>query len=117
MRKQLRDGDIFLPGLRKLRPELPHPSVDVDLVFLQNVQQAGAPESFCCRPNQNDGVLIPSLLPARIAKATVKIEQLFSILPDRNGCAELTELFEIFLKQRLEAQPKFVGIELHSSRA
>src|SRR5260370_31115017 len=38
MREQLRERDLFLSGWRKLRPKLPYPTFDVDLVLLQNVQ-------------------------------------------------------------------------------
>ena len=59
MRKQLRKRHVIFSGLRELRPELPYPPFDVDLVFLQNVQHARATESFRGRPNQNERVAAP----------------------------------------------------------
>ena len=98
MRKQLRERDLFLPGLRKLRPELRDALFDVDLVFLQDMQHAGAAESLGRRPNENERVGGPRLFAARVAKSAVKIDNRFSVLPNRNRRAEFAELLEIFLE-------------------
>ena len=52
-------------------------------------------------------------LSARIAEAAVKIDNRFSVLPDRNGGAELTELVEVFSEERLESLAKRIGIKFH----
>ena len=56
VRQQLRERNLFFAGLRKLRPELGHALVDVDLVLLQGMQHTRAADSFRCRPNKNDGI-------------------------------------------------------------
>ena len=43
----------------------------------------------------------------------MKLEQLFSILPNRNGCTEFGELLKIFVKERLNPGAKLTGVELH----
>jgi len=51
MRKQLRERDLFFARLRKLGPELGHPSVNVDPMFLQDMQDTRAAHSLCRRPD------------------------------------------------------------------
>jgi len=86
---------------------------DVDLVFLQDVQQTSASDPFRRRPNQNDRVFGPRLFASGIAKSAVKLEQLLSVLPNGNGGAELAKCLEILLKQRFEALAKLICIQLH----
>ncbi len=113
VRKQLRERDVFFAGLGKLRPELCDAALDVDLVFLQNMQNAGAAESLRGRPNQDKRVANPRMFAARIFKSAVKIDNRFPVLPDRNRGAELAQLLKILFKQRRDALTKFVRIQLH----
>ena len=110
MRKQLCQRDLFFPGLRKLRPELGDALFDVDLVFLQDMQSAGAAQAFCGGPNEHERVVAPRDSPTRIPKSAVKIDNRFSMLPNRHRGAELAELLEIFLKQWRDALAKLAGI-------
>ena len=110
MRQQLRQRDLFLPGLRKLRPELRDALFDVDLAFLQDMQNAGAAQAFRGRPDEHEGVVAPRDGPARIPKSAAKIGNRSSMLPNRHRGAELAELLEIFLKQRHDALAKLAGI-------
>src|SRR4029077_20729116 len=103
MRKQLRRCYLFFPGLRKLRPELNYALRDVDLIFLERVQDAGAAESFRRRPNQNERVGCPRFFAARIAKAAVQLDNRLSILPNGNGRTKLAKLVEILSKERLDS--------------
>src|ERR1700704_360090 len=116
MRKQLRDRDRFLVRLRKLRPELSDASVDGDLFFLQNMQHTGGAEPLRRRPDENECVVGPGLFAACVAKSAVKIDNRFSILPNRNRRAEFTQPLEIFLEKRLEARVEFVWVRLHPRR-
>src|SRR5207237_10514748 len=100
MRQQLRECDLFFSSLLKLRPELPHPAFDVDLVFLQNMQETRASKTFRSRPNQHQRLFCPRLFASRIAKSAVEIENRFSILPNGNYRAELAELLEVCLEER-----------------
>src|ERR1700687_3527911 len=100
MRKQLRQRDLFLPGLRKLRPELRDALFNVDLAFLQDMQNAGAAQGFRVRPDKRERVVAPRYAPARIPKSAAKIDNRFPMLPNRHRGAEFAELLEIFLKQR-----------------
>ena len=110
MRKQLRQRDLFFPGLRKLRPELRDALFDVDLAFLQNMQNARAAQSFRGRPNEHERIVAPRNYAARIPKSAAKIDHRFSMLPNRHRGAELAELLEIFLKQWRDALAKLAGI-------
>src|SRR5205085_12538769 len=82
MRKQLRERDLVFSGLAESRPELPHSLLDVDLVFLQNVQKTCAAESFGRRPNQNESVIRPGSFASSIPESAVKIDNRFSVLPN-----------------------------------
>ena len=113
MRKQLRGRDRLFARLRKLRPELSDASCDVDLVYLQNMQHTGAAEPLRRRPDENECVVGPGLFAARVAKSAVKIDNRFSVLPNRNCGAEFTQPLEIFLEERLEARAEFVCVKLH----
>src|SRR5438876_4255402 len=113
MRQQLPQRDRFFPGLREFRPDLPHMTFDVDLVFLQDVQQTSASDPFRRRPNQNDRVSGPRLLASGIAKSAVKLDQLLSVLTDGNGGTELDKCIEIHSKQMFEALAKLIYIQYH----
>src|SRR5260370_5139024 len=112
MRQQLRQRDLFFPGLRKLRPELRDALFDVDLAFLQDMQNAGGAQSFRGRPDEHERVVAPRDGPARIPKSAVKIDNRFSMLPNRHPGAQLAELAEIFLKQRHDALASAASIYL-----
>src|SRR6266404_9960816 len=116
MRKQLRDRDRFLVRLCELRPEFSDASFDFDLRFLQHMQHTGAAESLRRRPDKNECVGGPGLFAARIAKSAVKIDNRFSVLPNRNRRAKFTQSLEIFLEKRLEARAEFVCVRLHARR-
>ena len=107
MRKQLRKRDFVFARLRKLGPELGHASVDADLIFLQDMQHAGATDSLRRRPNENDRIRCPWMFATRVAKAAVKIHKRFSILPNGNRRAEFPKFFKIFAKERIQALAKF----------
>src|ERR1700682_3943519 len=116
MRKHLRDRDCLFARSRKLRPELSDASFDVDLVFLQDMQHTGAAESLGRRPDEDKRVVGPGLFAAGIAKSAVKIDNRFSVLPNRNRRADFTQPLEIFLEKRLEARAEFVCVRLHPRR-
>ena len=99
MRNQLRDGDVHLAGLPKLRPEFGNAAINFDFVFLKRVQQTGTANSFRGRPHQNDGVFGPDLFPVGIAKSTLQIEERLAVLPDRQRRAQLTKALEVLLEQ------------------
>ena len=103
MRKQLREGDIHLAALRKLRPEFRNAAINFDFVFLKRVEQTCAADSFRGRPDQHDRVLGPGLLPLGIAKSTVQIEQRLAVLPDRDRRAQFAKALEILLEQWRDA--------------
>ena len=113
MGKQLRNRDFFFAGLRKLWPKLGDPSINVDLMFLQGVQGTRAANSFCRRPDENERVLAPRFLAACVLKSTVKIDNRFPILPDRNSGAQLRELLEVLEEQRFQSLKKFVRTQMH----
>ena len=87
MRKQLCEGDILLPVLSKFRPEIRNAPFNFDFVFLERVEQTRAADSFSCRPDQRDGVVVPELLSFSVAKSPVQIEYRFAVLPDGDGGA------------------------------
>src|ERR1700730_6576263 len=103
MREQLRQCDLFFPGLCKLRPELSYALRDVDLIFLERVQDAAAAQSFRRRPNQNERVGCPRFFAPRIAKAAVQIDNWLSILPNRNGRTKLAKLSDLRKKESLDS--------------
>ena len=102
MRKQLRQRNFFFAGLCELRPELRHASVDFDPVFLQHMEDTGAANSLRRRPDEDECVSFPGLLAAGIAKSVVKIDNGFSILPDRNRGSKISKFFEILSEQGLK---------------
>ncbi len=114
MRKQLRKRDLFFAGLRKFWPKLGDPPVNVDLMFLQGVQDTCAANSLCRRPDEDEGVLAPRFLAACVLKSTVKIENRSPILPNRNSGAQLTELLEILQEQRFQSLKKSAWVQLHT---
>src|SRR6266404_3218732 len=116
MRKQLRDRDRFLVRLCELRPEFSDASFDFDLRFLQHMQHTGAAESLRRRPDKNECVGGPGLFAARIAKSAVKIDNRFSVLPNRNRRAEFAQFFEILLEEWLQAFAEFSRIQLHEAK-
>src|SRR5260370_27524219 len=110
MRQQLRQRDLFFPGLRKLRPELRDALFDVDLAFLQDMQNAPAAQAFRGRPDEHERVVAPRDAPARIPKSAAKIDNRSSMLPNPQRPADLAELLQIFLKQRRAALAKLLRI-------
>ena len=114
MRKQLRERDFFFAGLGKLRPELRDPLVDVDVVFLQHMQNTRAADSFCRRPYQNKRVAVHGFSSTRIAKSAVKIENRFSVLPNRNSGSELAKLLKVFLEQWFQSLTKLAAFQVAS---
>jgi hypothetical protein len=63
------------------------------------MQHTGAAEPLRRRPDENECIVGPGLFAARIAKSAVKIDNRFSILPNRNRRAEFTQPFEIVLEE------------------
>ena len=98
MGEQLRERDCIFPGLRKFRPELRDALLDRDRIFLQDMEQAGAAQSFRRRPEENDCVRGPRLLTVRIAKSTMEIDHRFAILPNRDRRTEFAKLRKIFFE-------------------
>ena len=98
MRQQLRKRDFFFTSLRKLRPEVRDPLVERDFVFLQCMQDTCAANSLRRRPHQNECVACPRIFAARFAKSAVKVDDRFSILPNRHRSAQFAKLFEILLE-------------------
>ena len=99
MRNQLRDVDIGLAALTKLRPEFRNTTINFDFVFLKRMQQTGAADSFRRRPHQDNCVLFPRLFSFGIAKSAVQIEDRLTVLPDRQRRAQFTKALEIFLEE------------------
>src|SRR5437763_9544888 len=100
MRKQLPERDLVFVCLPKLWPELSDGPVELNLVLLQRMQDTRAANSFRCRPDQHDRVGRPRFLATRIAKFAVKINQRFTVLPNRKRGDEFAKLLQIILKQR-----------------
>ena len=84
MREQLRERDFFFACLCKLGPELSDALVDVDLIFLQHMQETRATDSLGRRPDQNKRVSGPRFFTMHIAKSAVEIDDWFAVLPDRH---------------------------------
>src|SRR5262245_50311799 len=84
MRKQLRQRDFFFASLTELRPKLRHAPVDANPVLLQHMQDACAANPLRGRPDEDKRITLPRRFVAGVAKATKKIDNWFSILPDRN---------------------------------
>jgi hypothetical protein len=112
VRKQLRQRDVFLAGLSKLRPKFRDAAFNLDLVLLQNMQNACAADPLRGRPNQDKRIGRPRMFAARIFKSALKVDDRFPVLPDRNPGAELAEFLKILFKQRGDALTKFARIQL-----
>ena len=98
MGEQLRERDFAFTALRKFRPELRDALLDRDRIFLQDMEQAGAAQSFRRRPEENECVRGPRLLTVRIAKSTMEIEQRLAILPNRDRGTEFAKLRKILFE-------------------
>jgi hypothetical protein len=115
MRKQLRQRDFFFPSLSELGPKVRNAPVDANSVLLQHMEDACAAKSLGGRPDEDERVSFPWFFVAGIAKSAVKIDDRFSILPDRYSRTELSEFFEVFPERGSQSLAKFVGIQLHCS--
>jgi hypothetical protein len=113
MRKQLRQRDFFFASLSELGPKVRYAPVDANPVLLQHMQDACAANSLGGRPDEDERVSFPRFFMAGIAKSAVKIDDRFSILPDRYSRTELSETREILFKERSNLSFQFFGIELH----
>src|SRR6476646_8055144 len=113
MRKQLPERDLVLVCLAKLRPELSDGPVELNLLLLQRMQYTRAANSFRCRPNQHGGVGAPRFLATGIAKSAVKINQRFTVLPNRKRRAEFAESFKVLIEQRFQSLKNLAGFQLH----
>ena len=98
MGKQLRKRDFAFTALRKFRPELRDALLDSDRMFLQDMEETGAAQSFRRRPEENQRVRGPRFLTVRIAKSAMEIEQRLAILPNRDRGAEFAKLRKIFFE-------------------
>src|SRR6266545_11764 len=113
MRKQLCQRDLLFASLSELRPKLRHGPVDANPALLQQMQNACAANSLGGRPDEDKRMGFPRFFVASIAKPAVKIDNWFSILPDRNRRAQLSKLFEVLQEQGLESLANSFRIELH----
>ena len=103
MGEQLRERDFGFPGLREFRPKLCDASRQPNVVLLQGMKQARAPQTFRGRPKKNNGVGRPRLFAFRIAKSAAQLHERLPMSPDRNSRAELTEAREIVFKEASDA--------------
>ena len=83
MREQLCERNFLFPSLCKFRPELGDALADVDLLFLQHMQDTGGADSLRRRPDQNKRVSGPRFFTMHIAKPAVEIDDRFAVLPNR----------------------------------
>src|SRR3954471_5691625 len=113
MRQQLRECDVAFTSLLEFRPELRDSPRQLDALFLQNMQQTCAPETFSRRPEEHARISCPWNLAARIAKSAVQIEDRVAVLPDGDSGAKFTALAEVFLEQRRQPVSQFVGAQFH----
>ncbi len=113
VRKQLCQRNFFFASLCKFRPEFCYAPVEVDLMFLQCVQDTRAADSFRRRPDQDKCVARPRIFATRISKSAVEIDDRLSILPNRYRGAEFAKRLEILLKQRLQSLKKLAALQLH----
>src|SRR5882762_4142633 len=113
MRKQLRQRDFFFASLSELRPKLRHPPADLNFVLLQHMEDTRAGNSLGGRPDEDKRITLPGPFVAGVAKATEKIDNWFSVVPNRNRRAQLPNLFEVLPKDRLQSLTKSFRIELH----
>jgi hypothetical protein len=100
VRKQLPERDLVFVCLPKLGPELRDAAVELNLLLLQRMQDTRAANSFRCRPDQHDRFGCPRFLATCVAKSAVKINNWFSVLPNRNRRAEFTESFKVLVEQQ-----------------
>ena len=100
MRKQLRQRDFFFASLSEVGPKLRYAPVDANPVLLQHMQDACAANSLGGRPDEDECISFPRFFMAGVAKSAEKIDDRFSILPDRHSRTELSESFEVFPEQR-----------------
>src|SRR5678816_3652721 len=98
MRKQLPERDLVFVCLPKFGPELRDAAVELNLPLLQRMQHTRAANSFRCRPDQHDRVGRPRFLATRVAKSAVKINQRFTVLPNRNRRAEFAKSFKVLVE-------------------
>src|ERR1700755_2688265 len=103
MRKQLPEFDLVFVFLAKFGPELRDGSVKLDLLLLERMQYTRAANSFRCRPDQHDRIRRPRFLATDIAKSVIKINQRFTVLPNRNRRAEFAESFKVLIEQRFQS--------------
>ena len=60
---------------------------DLDLMFVQYMQDTCAADSFRRGPHQDNCVARPRMFATRILKSAVKLDNRLAILPDRYGSA------------------------------
>src|SRR5436190_21124719 len=113
MREQLCERNLVFPTLCELGPELCCPSLEVDAVFLQYMQDTCAADSFRRRPHQNKCVACPRVFTACIPKSAAKVDDRLPILPNRHRSPELAKFLEILVKQRLQSLKKLAALQLH----
>src|SRR5205823_10585383 len=113
MRKQLPERDLVFVCLPKLGPELSDGPVELNLLLLQRMQDTRAATSFRCRPDPHARAARPRFLATRIAKSAVKINQRFTVLPNRKRRAEFAKLFKILMKQRFQSLKNLPAFQLH----
>src|SRR5713101_7366038 len=99
MRKQLRQRNFFFASLSELGPKLCYAPVDANPVLLQHMQEACAANSLGGRPDEDECISFPRFFVAGIAKSAEKIDDRFSILPDRKSGSELSKLLKVFPEQ------------------
>src|SRR4030095_5592845 len=110
--KQLRQRDFLFAGLSELGPKLRYAPVDANSVLLQYMQDACAANSLAGRPDEDERISFPGFFVAGIAKSVVKIDNWFSILPDRHSGSQLSKLFAVLPKKRLQSLDTSFRIEL-----
>src|SRR5205814_7827988 len=95
MRHQLCKRDPFFASMCKFRPELCYESIELNIVFLQSVQNTRAADSLRGRPDQNKCVARPRVFAMAIAKSAAKIDDRSGILPNRYRHPQLTKPLEV----------------------
>jgi hypothetical protein len=98
----LRNRDLAFAVSRELRPVISNAPIDFDPILLQHVQQTRAPDSFRRRPDKDERVFGPPLLAPRVTETAVQLEERLTILPERNGPAELATFREVLVENRRE---------------
>ena len=99
MGEQLREGDIAFIGLREFWPELGDVPLQLNVVLLENMKQARAPQTLRGRPKQDNRVGCPGLLSLRISKAALQFENRFPFLPNGYCRAEFPEALEVLFEE------------------